>query len=70
MGRHLSKQYAQWCKMEYLAQLNLKTWQYYTKRWKGRSKVLSLHEYAQEFSDLGVTEREYEITQELHHLYF
>lgn len=56
--------------MEYLAQLNLKTWQYYTKRWKGRSKVLSLLEYAQEFSDLGVTEREYEITQELHHLYF
>ena len=56
--------------MEYLAQLNLKTRQYYTKRWKGRSKVLSLLEYAHEFSDLGVTEREYEITQELHHLYF
>lgn len=55
--------------MEYLAQHNLEIRQYLQKVGK-EDKEHSLLEYTYEFSDLRVTEREYEIIQELPHHYF
>lgn len=55
--------------MEYFAQHNLEIRQYLQKVGKA-DKEHSLLEYTYEFSDLRVTEREYEIIQELPHHYF